>query len=37
MHSLVDYAYIHKMLICMMNNAIDYSWISKKLVSTIHE
>ena len=30
MHSLVDYAWIGKMLICTMHNAIDYPWIGLK-------
>ena len=30
MHSLVDYAWIGKMLICTMHNAIDYVWTGKK-------
>ena len=31
MHSLVDYAWISNTPICTVNNAIDYTWIGKKL------
>ena len=30
MHSLVDYVWVGKTVICPMHNAIDYSYIGKK-------